>query len=624
MISELFKSKLAYRILGMLIASPGKEYYLATLTKKVGGDAGNVSRELSRLEKMGIVKMNIHNDKKYYSFNQDYMAAKELEALINKAQTGEINQRLEGKWLLAEDIPNIDPFFSMLWLNSFVDEFAEPGGRAYKKIAAVYKDYYLKFYYDEQDACEVGEHIVNRFFADPEFMEEVNKNITSSSDELRVFASAIPETNLDKLSNKELWKIYSEHDEVHTRYYQWGWLPVAADMFCSNLHDRGQKVLRDLGVSDDNLNDYLATLTQPTRPSLLKEEEHNLMRIGSLVQKDAEQVRLFDELFRKFKEEDVKEFGLYTHSPEYEAKFEERVHEIIEHINPKVLQELQDHYANYFYTKFLFTEEQGVYSFEHYLKELVRIVVNTDNLQQHIAKEKQEIIKAKKKRDDLMDALQLSKKDREFFVQWGEFMVTKIYRRYAQLFALYKMTPILEEIGKRLGLTIKQTRFMMIDEVKRALASDEVDIDEVKRRVSYSVYYADKNNRSFYTGSAAKRAAELIEKQEIEEVSELSGQCGCQGSATGTVKIVNVIEDMKKMNDGDILVSISTQPDLLPAMKKAAAFVTEQGGVTSHAAIVAREMNTPCVIGTKIATKVLKDGDKVEVDATKGIVRKLN
>ena len=58
-------------------------------------------------------------------------------------------------------------------------------------------------------------------------------------------------------------------------------------------------------------------------------------------------------------------------------------------------------------------------------------------------------------------------------------------------------------------------------------------------------------------------------------------------------------------------------------MKKASAIVTEQGGITSHAAIVSREMNIPCVIGTRIATRVLKDGDTVEVDANKGIVKKL-
>ena len=69
------------------------------------------------------------------------------------------------------------------------------------------------------------------------------------------------------------------------------------------------------------------------------------------------------------------------------------------------------------------------------------------------------------------------------------------------------------------------------------------------------------------------------------------------------------------------MVSIATNPDIVPAMKKAGAIVTEQGGITSHAAIVSRELRTPCVIGTKIATKVLKDGMVVEVDANKGIVK---
>ena len=95
------------------------------------------------------------------------------------------------------------------------------------------------------------------------------------------------------------------------------------------------------------------------------------------------------------------------------------------------------------------------------------------------------------------------------------------------------------------------------------------------------------------------------------------------GHAKGRVKIVIRPSDMGKMNKGDILVSIATDPDIVSAMKKAAAIVTEQGGVTSHAAIVSRELGIPCVIGTKIATKVLHDGDLVEVDATKGIIKVL-
>jgi pyruvate,water dikinase len=67
-----------------------------------------------------------------------------------------------------------------------------------------------------------------------------------------------------------------------------------------------------------------------------------------------------------------------------------------------------------------------------------------------------------------------------------------------------------------------------------------------------------------------------------------------------------------------------TDPHYLPIMKKAAAFVTDEGGLLCHAAIVARELKKPCVISTKVATKIFKDGDLVEVDANRGIIRKIH
>jgi len=93
------------------------------------------------------------------------------------------------------------------------------------------------------------------------------------------------------------------------------------------------------------------------------------------------------------------------------------------------------------------------------------------------------------------------------------------------------------------------------------------------------------------------------------------------------VKIVNLPKDMAKMKANDILVSIATTPDLVPAIKKAAAIVTDIGGITCHAAIISRELGIPCVVGTRIATKALRDGDTVDVNATHGkiyIIRKTN
>ena len=64
-----------------------------------------------------------------------------------------------------------------------------------------------------------------------------------------------------------------------------------------------------------------------------------------------------------------------------------------------------------------------------------------------------------------------------------------------------------------------------------------------------------------------------------------------------------------------------TRPEFIPLIRKAAAIVTDAGGILCHAAIVAREMKKPCIVGTKVATKAFKDGDLVEVDANKGVVK---
>ena len=108
-----------------------------------------------------------------------------------------------------------------------------------------------------------------------------------------------------------------------------------------------------------------------------------------------------------------------------------------------------------------------------------------------------------------------------------------------------------------------------------------------------------------------------------ENVSELKGIAACKGVVRGQAKILTDVKHVPKVEKGDVLIAPETTPDYILAMNKAAAFVTEVGGLTSHAAILSREMNKPCVIGTKIATRVFKDGDIVEVDANKGIVRKV-
>ena len=107
-------------------------------------------------------------------------------------------------------------------------------------------------------------------------------------------------------------------------------------------------------------------------------------------------------------------------------------------------------------------------------------------------------------------------------------------------------------------------------------------------------------------------------------LTECKGEVACQAKPVqGMVQIIMNTKEAHGFIKGNILVTSMTSPEYLGAMKQALAIVTDEGGVTCHAAIVSRELGIPCIIGTRVATKILHDGDRVEVDAEKGLVRKI-
>ncbi len=111
------------------------------------------------------------------------------------------------------------------------------------------------------------------------------------------------------------------------------------------------------------------------------------------------------------------------------------------------------------------------------------------------------------------------------------------------------------------------------------------------------------------------------QRDDLRDLAEFKGQTAYQGKAKGHVRIVRSRYDMKYFEDDEVLVTTMTDPSYLPIMKRAAAFVTNEGGTLCHAAIVARELHKPCVIGTRFATHALHDGDYIEVDGLEGIVK---
>lgn len=135
--------------------------------------------------------------------------------------------------------------------------------------------------------------------------------------------------------------------------------------------------------------------------------------------------------------------------------------------------------------------------------------------------------------------------------------------------------------------------------------------DELVRRFECTLIEAEDEEASI---------DERLPSDESSSPDSVRGRTAYPGVVLGRVRLVRTKEDLPKFQAGEILVSWMTTPDLMSAIHHAAAIVTDEGSITCHAAIVSRELKIPCVTGTRNATKILKDGDEVEVDATRGVV----
>jgi len=191
--------------------------------------------------------------------------------------------------------------------------------------------------------------------------------------------------------------------------------------------------------------------------------------------------------------------------------------------------------------------------------------------------------------------------------------------------ATARCLPFLEQVAKAIGVVFEDIKYLSSAEIIEALETGVPIPQEFfkERKDGYVMMVVGGEQRAVF----GKEAAELSQwidtslTTPVGEVTELKGQVACKGKVQGRVRVAQQPSDSHKLEPGEILVCPMTNPDYVPAMQRCGAIVTDEGGLLSHAAIMSREFNKPCVIATKIATKVLKDGDVVEVDADAGVVR---
>jgi phosphohistidine swiveling domain-containing protein len=172
-----------------------------------------------------------------------------------------------------------------------------------------------------------------------------------------------------------------------------------------------------------------------------------------------------------------------------------------------------------------------------------------------------------------------------------------------------------------LGLPEKTIRMLTLGEMLAYIDAGVVDSELAEKR--FNGFLWDIKTDKWYYGTDADEYIKQIDTEPEISQDIVKGVVANKGKATGEVVIVLGTVDFHKIKKGCILVAHMTAPWYTPHIPKVKAIVTDEGGIGTHAAVKSREFGIPCIIGTKIATKVLKDGDMVEVDAEKGIVRKI-
>lgn len=292
--------------------------------------------------------------------------------------------------------------------------------------------------------------------------------------------------------------------------------------------------------------------------------------------------------------------------------------------NPLINRLLIKHQQQYFWIRNNY-HDCYVLSKNDFVKELRSLLASHLNIQQEINRLKNISQNNRRQKKNLLNKLSAPSYLRNILEISEEFTHWQDERKRRTMIFTHFTTALLEEIGRRFSYSLAEMRYLTRVEVKEVLAGRVFSRSELIARSQKMIIYQKGNQYEILTGPEADRMINKIFKNTAHSgVQDFRGLTAGLGQARGVVKIIRSVKEIGKVNPGDILVAVMTRPDYIVGLKKAAAIVTDEGGVTCHAAIIARELGIPCVIGTKIGTQVLQDGDLVEVNANHGWIRKIS
>lgn len=253
----------------------------------------------------------------------------------------------------------------------------------------------------------------------------------------------------------------------------------------------------------------------------------------------------------------------------------------------------------------------------YYIQEVKRLLKRnpTKGLKGITIQEKNERIKKK----NFLKNFTTKQKDIILFANKIAFL--KDYKKECLNVVAYHAEKLFKSLADLTGKDGSFIKDLTHEELRKLVFKKNVNLDFVKIRNKSNVIMAMPGKFKILIGKEADTFKKNLFKNQIRSIKEFGGRIASKGIARGRAKIVISFSDFKKVKKRDILVVINTSPDYIDVIKKAAAIVAEEGGVTTHVSIISRETKKPCIVGFSNATNIFKDGDIIEVDANKGLVK---
>ncbi|MFA6908414.1 MAG: PEP-utilizing enzyme [Patescibacteria group bacterium] len=453
-----------------------------------------------------------------------------------------------------------------------------------------------EWYIDQQDIDRIAGRVLEAGMRQAHFSKKLMKQWAADEADFFHFCTVTRWERIGELSDRALKQLY---DEFIRRTLNVVSSSSIIDGFALGTDYLMQTELGVLLKKKDltqKSGRYFAVLTAPIHHSFINEVEVSVLRIALAVER-------IPVLRRAFMNESV--IQIRNKLTAY----------------PAILRALKKQERDYFWSKNNYVHNLYL-DVNSWIAELKGIFASRINIREQIISIVETPKRNLRDKQKLAAKLSLSKKLRTLLEISEDFTHWQDSRKKHTYWSMHYGSLLLAEIGRRFGYTLHEMKYLIAPEVDTLFTYPFVTQKEARDRKKKCFWVqVGKSRYEIVTGKRASRLyAQALAKKSKKDVNDFRGLSANHGVVRGPVKIIKSATEIHKIRQGDILVAVMTRPDYISGMKKAAAIVTNEGGVTCHAAIVAREINIPCVIGTKIATDVLHDGDIVEVNGNHGVV----